>query len=190
MIVSSSEKIGWAVLFTLATVAILMAVAARCHAARPTLTDRLIAAQGPLASRTEPAVDARELAEAIAEASGGDRGWAALLLTIAAHESALRARIARGEYRKGEGDAGRAWSIYQIHANQQNAHVWGSPSLAVQTAEALRMLKQAGNRCHSFREIPRALCIVRAYAGRDPRAAIPGEAKRLATLDRVLRGLQ
>jgi len=134
-------------------------------------------------------VDARELAVAIDTASKGDRGWAALLLTTAASESALSARIARGDCLKHECDGGRAWSLYQIHANQQNAHVWGSPDIADQTNEALRMLKQAGNRCHKFLDVPRATCIVRAYAGRDPRMPLRGEEKRLSIFNRVLRKL-
>ncbi len=134
-------------------------------------------------------MDARELAEAIAGASKGDRGWAALLLATAASESALSARIARGDCLKHECDGGRAWSIYQIHSNSQNSHAWGSPDITVQTNEALRMLKQAGNRCQKFRDVPRATCIVRAYAGRDPRMAIRGEEKRLATFNRLMRKL-
>ena len=186
---SDDIKVGWATVIGLALLALSMFFSAIVHADAPTLVDRLVTAQIPLASRKEPSVDARELAEAIDSAAKGDRGWAALLLTTAASESALSARIARGDCLKHECDGGRAWSLYQIHANQQNGSAWGSPDLRVQTNEALRMLKQAGNRCRNFREVPRATCIVRAYAGRDPRMAIRGEEKRLAIFNRVLRKL-
>lgn len=186
---TDSTKIGWLTLAFLAALAFAMGVSAIAHAGESTLVDRLILAQAPLASRKEEAVDPRELAEAIDGAVKGDRGWAALLLTTAASESALSARIARGDCLKHECDGGLAWSLYQIHSNSQNSHAWGSPDLAVQTNEALRMLKQAGNRCQKFRDIPRATCIVRAYAGRDPRMPLRGEERRLAIFNRLLRKL-
>jgi hypothetical protein len=188
--VKTDFKIAWGVIAFSVSVSLAFTVAAHSEGLPPpTLVDRLVVAQAPLASRKEEAVDARELAEAIAIASKGDRGWAALLLTTAASESALSARIARGDCLKHECDHGLAWSLYQIHANQQNVSAWGSPDLQVQTNEALRMLKQAGNRCQKFRDVPRATCIVRAYAGRNPRMSIRGEEKRLAMFDRVLRKL-
>ncbi|MEO8917628.1 MAG: hypothetical protein ABI488_09400, partial [Polyangiaceae bacterium] len=60
-----------------------------------------------MASKKDEPVDPRELAEAIAAVPKISREWAALILTVAAHESALSARIARGEYRDFEGDSFR-----------------------------------------------------------------------------------
>ena len=182
-------RIGWATLLFLAALALSMALSAVVHADAPTLADRIERLVPSLASRKDEPVDARELAEAIASASKGDRGWAALLLTTAASESALSARIARGDCLTHECDHGRAWSLYQIQANSQNAGVWGSPDIAVQTSEALRMLRQAAARCHAFRSVPRATCIVRAYAGRQIDMPLRGEEKRLAMLQRVMRAL-
>lgn len=184
-------RIGWATIGFLVAISIAMVISARlAHAGQPTLTDRIAAVIPSLASQKEESVDARELAEAIAAAAKGDRGWAALLLTTAASESALSARIARGECLQHECDGGRAWSLFQIHKNTQNASVWGSPDLSIQTHEALRMLKQAGARCSRLHHLPRATCIVRAYAGHSPELPLPREERRLAMLDRVLRRIQ
>ena len=183
----SDQKIAWLTIAFCVAVSLAFTLAARADA--PTLTERIAAVVPSLASKKDEPVDAQELAEAIASAAKGDRGWAALLLTTAASESALSARIARGDCLTNECDGGRAWSLYQIHANSQNAGVWGSPDISVQTTEALRMLKQAASRCHSFRNVPRATCIVRAYAGRAIDMPLRGEEKRLAMLQRVMRKL-
>jgi len=189
--VSPSNRIGWITLLGLATLALVLAIAARCQAGSPTLIERLIAAQGPLASRAEEPVDARELAEAIASIPRVNRQWAALVLTVAAHESALRSRIARGDCRPKECDGGRAWGLYQGHRNEGNAAVWGSPDVAVQTLEAARMLRAVFYMCNG----PGSLSpdwtarTLSAYAGQRCDASWPGLSDRVQTFERIRRGL-
>ena len=185
---SPANRIGWATLLTLAVFAAAMAIATRCHA-EPRLVERLIAAQRSLASRTEQAVDARELAEAIASIPKVSAQWAALVLTVAAHESALRARIARGECRPLECDGGRAWGLYQGHRNALNAEAWGSPDLRVQTLEAARALRSAFYQCGGLQPgwVARTLS---AYAGHRCDASWRGLDRRLLTHALIVRGLK
>jgi hypothetical protein len=185
--VSPGNRVGWAALLTCAIFAVAMAIAAHCRGAEPRLVDRLILVQPALQSRADEPVNARELAEAIASIPKVTRDWAALVLTVAAHESALSARIARGECKPRECDGGRAWGLYQSHKHDANAAVWGSPDIAVQTLEAARMLRAVFLMCNGHHSldpdwIARTLS---AYGGRRCDAIWPGLAERLATYKRI-----
>jgi hypothetical protein len=169
-------------------------------ASAPTLIERLVNAQTPLQSKLDEPVDARELATAIASVPKITREWAALILTVAGHESALSARIARGEYKDYEGDSyrnregkveHRAWGLWQAHRNRLNDASWGSPDINVQTEEAARALRRAfytcngGGKAHS----DWVRSTLNAYSGRRCDATWPGLAKRLTTYQHVLQAL-
>ena len=169
-------------------------------AAAPTLIERLISAQPPLQSKKDEPVDARELAVAIAGVPKITREWAALILTVAAHESALSARIARGEYKDYEGDSfrnsegkvqHRAWGLWQAHRNRLNDAAWGSSDIKVQTEEAARALRRAfytcngGGRPHS----DWVRSTLNSYSGRRCDATWLGLEKRLTTYQHVLHAL-
>ena len=181
---SPSNRVGWVTLAFLACLGFGLAIAARCNAAPATnFVDRLIAVQPALQSRQEAAVDPRELAEAIAAIPRINATWAALVLTIAAHESALSARIARGECGPHECDGGRAWGLYQGHKNEGNATEWGSPDIRVQTLAAARLLRAVFYLCEGRGSlspdwVERTLS---AYAGRACDAKWPGLGQRIAT---------
>jgi hypothetical protein len=166
----------------------------------PSLIERLVAAQKPLQSKQDEPVDPQQLATAIAAVPKISREWAALILTVAAHESALSARIARGEYRDFEGDSfrnregkvqHRAWGLWQAHRNKLNDGAWGSPDIAVQTEEAARALRRAFYTCngggHPHADWVRST--LSSYSGRRCDADWPGLDRRLATYQRVLRAL-
>ena len=166
----------------------------------PSLIERLVTVQKPLQSKQDEPVDPRELAAAIAAVPKINREWAALILTVAAHESALSARIARGEYRDFEGDSfrnregkvqHRAWGLWQAHRNKLNEAAWGSPDIAVQTEEASRALRRAFYQCNgggrSHADWVRST--LSSYSGRRCDADWPGLDKRLTTYQRVLRAL-
>jgi len=194
------ERLQRAIVAACATFAILLWVTSFAGAAAPSLIERLVTAQTPLQSKKDEPVDARELAEAIAAVPKINREWAALILTVAAHESALSARIARGEYRDFEGDSfrnrdgkvqHRAWGLWQAHRNRLNDAAWGSPDIGVQTQEAARALRRAFYTCnggnHPHTDWVRST--LTSYSGRNCDATWPGLDKRVATYDRILRAL-
>jgi hypothetical protein len=185
-------RLGWFSVIALAFIAAYMFYSGLAHSEVPSLVDRLVLAQAPLASRKEEAVDARELAEAIASVPKVTREWAALILTIAAHESALADRIRRSDYRKGEGDGGRASGLYQSHRNALNGHAWGSPDITVQTIEAARALRSGFYTCNGRRPLPIdwVARTINGYAGRRCDAQWPGLDQRIATFNRTLRRIQ
>jgi len=169
-------------------------------ATAPSLMERLIVAQAPLQSKVDEPVDPRELATAIASVPKITREWAALILTVAAHESALSARIARGEYKDYEGDSfrtrdgkvqHRAWGLWQAHKNRLNESAWGSADIGVQTEEAARALRRAFYTCNgkgrSHSDWVRTT--LNSYSGRRCDASWPGLEKRLKTYQQVLHAL-
>ncbi|HEX3776085.1 MAG TPA: hypothetical protein VHV51_16555 [Polyangiaceae bacterium] len=183
-----------------ATFAILLWFTSFAGAAAPSLIERLITVQKPLQTKKDDPVDPRELATAIASVPKINREWAALILTVAAHESALSARIARGDYRDYEGDSfknrdgkvqHRAWGLWQAHKNKLNDTVWGSADLAVQTEEAARALRRAFYQCNgrgrSHGDWVRST--LNSYSGRRCDADWPGLDKRIATYQSILRSL-
>lgn len=92
-------------------------------------------------------VNTDEFAAAV-ESVTKDTDWAALLVTIAAKESAGLDRLRAGECLAWECDPRRvrgelhhaAWGLFQAHQNKNNAAVWGSTDLLVQVTEANRAL--------------------------------------------------
>ena len=181
-----AELIGWLVIAY--CVALALTLSALAHAGAPTLTERLVAAQPAFASKKDEPVDAQAFAEAVAAVAKGNRQWAALLTTIAIHESGLSARIARGECKSFECDHGLAWGLPQIHRTSRNASVWGSPDIAVQIREESHLARGAFELCKKS-SVPFPLSTIRAYAGRGCSQAIKGEADRVATFNRLLRKL-
>jgi len=185
--VSPGNRVGWAALLTFAVFAIAMAIAAAARGAEPRLVDRLIQVQPALQSRADEPVSAQALAEAIVSIPKVNATWAALVLTVAAHESALSARIARGDCKRYECDGGRAWGLYQSHKHEANAAVWGSPDIAVQTLEAARMLRAVFYLCegHGALSPDWVARTLSAYSGRRCDAIWPGLEARVATYARI-----
>lgn len=198
--ISTLARLRRGILAACAAFAIGLWFTSLAGAAAPSLIERLIAAQAPLQSKADEPVDARELATAIAEVPKITREWAALILTVAGHESALSARIARGEYKDYEGDSfrnregklqHRAWGLWQAHRNRLNDTAWGSPDLHVQTEEAARALRRAFYQCNGGKR-PHTDWVrstLNAYSGRRCDATWPGLEKRLTTYQHVLRAL-
>lgn len=190
-----ANSIGWIVI--LYCVAVALTLSALAHASGPTLTDRLVAVQPMFQSAKDEPVDARELAEAIAEVAKGNRQWAALVLTMAVHETQLADRARRGEFKDYEADSYKekdgtikhhAWGTYQLWRNLTNDADWGSTDIKIQTRAASRMLKGAYYRCAKS-GVPFPLNTIRAVAGRGCAQPIKGEQQRLATYERLLRRL-
>lgn len=184
----SNITAGWLAILFLCALGLAMAVSATVHADTPTLTDRIALVVPSLASRRDEPVDAQELASAIASVTDSPQ-WAALLLTTAAHESSLSARIARSDCREHECDHGRAWGLWQAWVGPHNAAVWGSSDIAVQAKEASHTARQAYNLCRNS-GVPFPLSTIRAYAGRGCLGKLKGEEARIQTYARVLRRIQ
>lgn len=186
---SSSALMTWAWAVIAIAVAIIVSflLAGRdAHAGALTLHEKIVAVQPSLASKTDDPVDAVELASAITATPKITADWAALILTVAGHESALSARIAAGQCRPKECDHGAAWGLFQAHKNALNAAVWGSPDVRVQTTEAARALRSAFYQCNHGRLQPDWIeRTLNAYAGRSCDAVWPGLKTRVATFKRV-----
>lgn len=180
---------GWLALIAVVALAcamLLTAITARANAL--SLVERIVAVQPSLASKTDEPVDAVELASAITSVPRLTPEWAALLLTVAGHESALSARIAANRCKPHECDHGKAFGLYQGHKNALNADVWGSPDIRVQTLEAARALRSAFYTCNGGGQHLRHDWVARtinAYAGHSCDAVWPGLESRLATFKRV-----
>jgi hypothetical protein len=142
-------------------------------------------------------VDADAFASAVESAAKGDADWAALLITIAAHESNLSARIATGSCRPWECDSAmvrgerkfRAWGLFQEHENLNNLSYWGSTDLSVQTQSASRLLKRAYWSCKRVSSSPWLTFTINAYAGKRCDAEWVGLDARMATFRRLRRAL-
>jgi hypothetical protein len=184
----SVDRIGWVTFWFLAALGFVFGCVGLAHGAAPTLTERMVLVQPSIASVSDKPVDATQLAEAIARVPHVTREWAALMLAVAAHESALSDRIRRGECRPRECDGGAAWSLWQQHRNKLNGASWGSTDIGVQTAEAARALRRSFYRCNggSRKLGPDWVArTVSAYAGLPCDAVWPGLKVRLATYERV-----
>jgi len=197
---SAIDRLRRAIMAACAAFAIGLWFTSFAGAAAPSLMERLISAQAPLQSKVDEPVDARELATAISSVPKITREWAALILTVAAHESALSARIARGEYKDYEGDSfrnregkvqHRAWGLWQAHKNRLNDSAWGSPDITVQTAEAARALRRAFYTCNGGgrSQSDWVRSTLNSYSGRRCDATWPGLEKRLTTYKQVLHAL-
>ncbi len=135
-----------------------------------------------------PTVEPTQLAVAITNATK-EREWAALLLTIAKHESHFSARIADGHCREHECDDGRAWGLWQVHRTPDNAPAWGSPNPSVQAQWASYALHGMDRMCRRA-GVPFPLGVIRAYAtGRGCHRKFKGEKARLETYRKILKGL-
>ena len=188
-------KIAWATIIALAILSLVMAFTAVARGNQPTLTDRIAALVPHYASKKDEPVDAQAFAAAVAQASKGNRDWAALISTVAISESGLSKRISENRCKNWECDSHKvdgevqwkAAGLWQQHRNQNNAATWGSPDLQVQATDAARMLRGAFYRCQP-RGTLRADWVGRtlsAYAGRRCDADWSGLAPRLATFARV-----
>jgi hypothetical protein len=197
---SGLDRLRRAIMAACAAFAIGLWFTSFAGAAAPSLMERLIVAQGPLQSKRDEPVDPRELATAIVGIPKITREWAALILTVAAHESRLSARIARGEYKDYEGDSfrtregkvqHRAWGLWQAHKNRLNEASWGSPDISIQTIEAARALRRAFYTCNGkgrgHSDWVRST--LNSYSGRRCDATWPGLEPRLQTYQHVLRQL-
>lgn len=188
---------AWAAIAICIAVAVSYVFAGQAHANAPTLHETIVAAVPSLGSKKEPTVDADELADAVTAVTH-DRQWAALMLAVMANESALSARIARGEYRDREADSYRAkdgsihhkaWGLGQLHSNKLNETAWGSKDVAVQVAETHKALRRGFYGCGASRDgklrsdwVARS---VNGFAGHSCDAVWPGLKTRLATFERL-----
>jgi len=199
-LIAGIDRLRRAITAACAAFAIMLWFTSFAGAEAPSLIERLVTAQKPLQSKQDEPVDPLQLATAIASVPKISREWAALILTVAAHESALSARIARGEYRDFEGDSfrnrdgkvqHRAWGLWQAHKNKLNDEAWGSSDIGVQTQEAARALRRAFYQCNG-RGRPHGDWVrstLSSYSGRRCDADWPGLEKRVATYQRVLHAL-
>lgn len=141
-----------------------------------------------------------EVASAVYQTSirvrwGGDRReLAALLLTIAWHETRLSLRIHAGDCKPLECDRGRSLSLFQLQARSlSNPVFW--PALRVRTPESTlfsaleagRALSRSRNLCRSLYRsgddwVPYTLG---AYAGRGCSRSLPDMDARVSTYRRV-----
>lgn len=169
------------------------------HASALTLVDRMELAQPAFRSRKEEPVDARALAEAIGKTPNLTPDWAALMLTVAVHESGLAKRIAENRCLNWECDSRqvkgaiewRAAGLWQQHRNKLNELTWGSTDLEVQAADAARMLRAAFYRCNPKGALRPdwVVATLSAYAGQSCDRRWAGLEARLATWQRLRRRL-
>jgi hypothetical protein len=134
----------------------------------------------------------RVVAEVSREAPRPPREWAALLLTIGYHESTFSLRIHRGDChtKKGECDAGRARSGWQLHRNLFTAPVWdqlfGLEHTEVQVRAADAALRRGYWTC-ARAGVPWLQATINGFAGKRCNAEWPGLEKRIATWSRLVR---
>lgn len=179
-----ADRIGWFVLVLMTALGVTFATMGLAHCEPLSLTDKLVAAQHLKGVQhfKEPAVDERELANLIVEATHGNPTQSALVLTMASAETGLRARIAEGRCLPHECDHGRAVGIVQSHKLQRGA------TLKEQVEEAARELKRTTSECHG---LPFPLSAMRAYgSGGGCYAPIPRETERVELYKRIRRAIQ
>lgn len=128
------------------------------------------------------------VADSPAPAGWPKREWAALLLTIARHESTLSLRIQRGECKPHECDGGKAVGLWQQHEFSWNADRWEAMpgNLALQVQVAGEALTRSYLTCKSAK-VPRVQSTISAYAGRGCGAEWKGLNERLETFGRLVR---
>lgn len=127
------------------------------------------------------------VANAIGAASKGDKDLAAMLVTVAYHESAISLRIHAGQCKPSECDHGLAASIWQLHSSKRiPLEEWttlagldpGATKLAAKRAAQMLI----GARFSCGRDPARMMT---SYAGLRCDAPWPGLAPRLATYAKV-----
>lgn len=179
----------WTFIIALALGFLLALLVARTAcAAAPSLLERL----EPVVARwqhgrKDPCVAPAELAVAITNATKS-REWAALLLTLAIHESGMSARIGAGACKPNspECDHGLAWGLWQLHKTTHNAYAWGTGDLNAQANEASHLARQYFYMCKGS-GVPFPLSTIRAFAtGRGCIEPLKDEAARVATYNRIL----
>lgn len=153
----------------------------------PSWEGRLARQAERFASKREAPVDPALLARAITTITPS-REWAAFLLTVAVHESALAERLRVNDCRAHECDHGRAWGLWQNWRTEGNGDAWGSPDLTVQAKTAAHLSKQMFNMCKRS-GVPFPLGVFRALGGRGCHQPLRGEQARVATYQRILKGL-
>lgn len=188
-------KIAWATIFALAVLSLSMALSAVAHGDVPTLADRIASIVPRYASKGVEPVDAGEFAAAVSTVAKGNRDWAALITTVAIHESGLAKRISENHCMNWECDSHKvdgeiqwkAAGLWQQHRNEINAATWGSSDLQVQATDAGRMLRGAFYRCQPRGKL-RADWVRRtlsAYAGRQCDADWRGLTARVDTYSKI-----
>lgn len=153
-------------------------------------------------SQPDP-VDPEQLATAVETASRGNRDWAAMLLTVVAHEASFSDRIRRNEFRDKEADPKRvhgvlvhqASGLFQEHPNINNRDSWGSLDISVQVASGSRMLKRSYYSCARGypKNSPASVWVaftLNAYAGVRCGLQWSGLGERMATFQRIRSKLQ
>lgn len=187
--------VGFAFLLAFSTTLLAFAWGSVAHASALTLVDRMTLVQPAFQSRKDEPVDPRTLAEAIAKVPNLTAEWAALILTVAAHESGFAKRIAENRCEKWECDSHhvkgvlewRAAGLWQQHRNELNKETWGSTDLDVQASDAARMLRAAFYRCNRRGKLRAdwVAATLSAYAGRSCNANWAGLDRRLNTWQRI-----
>lgn len=123
------------------------------------------------------------------------RDWAALLVTVAYHESGLSERVMRGDFKPHEADAHmvngvrvhRARGLWQNHRNSLNAELWerANGDVEAQAKMADRGLRGAFWTC-ARSGVPWLRATLNAYGGTRCGAQWPGLDKRVATFERLV----
>lgn len=116
------------------------------------------------------------------------REWAALVLTVARHESGLSSRIIADKCKPRECDRGRARGLGQVHKNSLNAADWDAApgNIPVQVRLTSDALKRSYYLCSRSGADWRAATLS-AYAGQRCSARWAGLETRLATFERLVR---
>lgn len=180
--------------FVVSLACLFLAMAKTCQSAPLTFRDRLIAVQPGISTKKNTPVDPEAMADALLKVKGLNGQWAALMLAVAANESALDDNIRRGQCKDYECDSykgkdgtiqHRAWGLWQLHKNLTNDSDWGSEDLGVQARAASRMLRGAFYQCQKS-GVAFPLGAIRAFAGHGCDVPLKGEEKRMAIYNRLL----
>lgn len=127
MPIPKADKIGWALILGLVALALAMVLSARIAKAAPSDGPIMRALLSlPTFHEDTGAEHAQEkraqlitVANAIGAAAKGDKDLAAMLVTVAYHESAMSLRIHAGQCKPSECDHGLAASIFQLHSSKR-----------------------------------------------------------------------
>lgn len=182
---------SWAYRYLFAATATFLLLVAYHARGDESLRSRVAAVAATLPSPDR--VDADELAAAVDSATKGNADWAALVLTVATHETHLSARIAAGGCKPWECDSTvvggvrvfKAWGLLQEHKNLNNLDVWGSPDIGVQVLSGYKLLRRSYWSCKRVSSGNWVAFTINAYAGKRCDAQWPGLDARLATFSRI-----
>lgn len=167
----STAGFGWSIVLMAAALALAIGLLSRCahgapakvsldewcqQAIRKLPTYYEDVPPGGVAGRTtekeaQLTAIAQEVARVSRRAPYAPRKWAAVLLTIAWHESTLSLRIHAGQCKPWECDAGKARGIFQLHRSAANAPQWdrmhGREFTAEQVTAADQLLRRLTRTC-------------------------------------------